>query len=127
VEMGHGFAGIGTVVDDESEAARDTKFFGDYASREQQVAEDGFVGGCGFADAGDDGFRDDEEVDGGGGGDVVDHDAAVVLVFDLGGDFAVDDALEEGLGHWERIIAHGTHGIHGRKAEAEGGKRRRSF
>jgi hypothetical protein len=38
-------------------------------------------------------------MDGGLGLDVVDHDAAIVLEFDLRGDLAVDDSLEEGLGH----------------------------
>jgi len=31
--------------------------------------------------------------------DVVDDDAAIVLVLNLGGNLAVDDPLEEGLGH----------------------------
>ena len=99
MEVGHGFAGIGAVVDDETEAARDTKFFGDYTGGEEQVAEDGLIGGSGVADARDHGLWNNEKMNGGFGGDVVDDDAAIVLVFDLGGNFAVDDALEKGLGH----------------------------
>jgi hypothetical protein len=33
----------------------------------------------------------------------VQDEAEVVLVFDLGGNFAVDDALEEGLGHGGKL------------------------
>jgi hypothetical protein len=38
-------------------------------------------------------------MDRGLGLDVVDHDAAVILMLDLRGDLAVDDTLEKGLGH----------------------------
>lgn len=97
MEVGDGFAGVGAVVDDEAEAAGEVEFFGDDAGGDEEVAELGFVGGRGFADAGYQFFGDNEEVDGGLGLDVVDDDAAVVLVFDLRGDFAVDDFLEEGF------------------------------
>lgn len=58
--------------------------------------------GKGFADAQDNDLGNDEQVNGGGGGDVVDDDAMVVLVFDLGGDFAGDDAFEK-RGHGGRL------------------------
>ena len=97
VQVRDGFAGVRAVVDHEAKAAGELEFFSDYAGGEEQVAEHGFIGGRGVTDAGDYVFRNDEQVNRGLGGDVVDDDAAVVLVLDLGGDFAVDDALEEGL------------------------------
>lgn len=99
MEVRDGFAGVGSVIDHETEAAGQLEFFGDRAGGEEEVAEDGLLVGGGVADAGDDGFRDDQEVDWSLGCDVMDDDAAIVLVFDLRGDFTVDDALEEGLGH----------------------------
>jgi hypothetical protein len=99
VKVGDGFAGVGAVVDDETKTAGELELFGDRAGGDQEVTEDGLLVGGGVADAGDDGLGDDQQVDRGLGGDVVDDDATVVLVFDLGGDFAVDDSLEKGLRH----------------------------
>lgn len=42
-------------------------------------------------------------MDGSLGLDIVEDDAEVVLVLDLGGDFAVDDALEDGFGHGRKL------------------------
>jgi hypothetical protein len=94
--MGDGFASVGAVVDDEAEAARELKFLGDQAGGEQEVAEGGLVVGRGFADAGDDGFGDDEQVDGGLRLDVMNDDAVLVFVLDARGYFSGDDAFEEG-------------------------------
>jgi hypothetical protein len=99
VEVRDTFAGVGAVVDDEAVTAGEVEFFGYDSGRDEEVAELGLVGGRGFADAGDEFFGDDQEVDGSLRLDVVDDDAAVVLVLDLGGDFAVDDFLEEGFRH----------------------------
>ena len=98
MQMRNSFASVGTVVDDEAEAAFEGEFAGHGAGGEQEVAEDRLLVGRGFADAGDDGLGDNEQMHGSGRGDVVDNDAVVVLVFDLGGNFAGDDAFEEG-GH----------------------------
>jgi len=99
VQVGNAFAGIGAVVDDEAEAAGELKFFGDGAGREEQEAENRFVGGRRFAYTRNYDFGDDEQVHRRLRIDVVDDDAAVVLVFDFRGDLAVDDTLEKGL-HW---------------------------
>ena len=61
------------------------------------MAEDGFVGGRGCGETLNQLFGDDQQVHGGLRLDVVEDDAEVVFVFDLGGDFAVDDALEDGF------------------------------
>lgn len=63
------------------------------------MTEDGLIVRRGFADAGNRLFRDDQKMNGSLGLDVVEDDAEVVLVLDLGGDFAVDDALEKGFRH----------------------------
>ena len=97
--MGDGFAGVGTVVDHEAEAAGEVEFLGDDSGSEEEMAQGGFIGWGGVADAGDHGLGNDQQVNGCGGLDVVDDDAAVVFVFDLGRNLAVDDALKEGLGH----------------------------
>ena len=55
------------------------------------------VGGGGFADARDEFLRDDEDVHWRLGRDVVDCDAEIVLVRELGGDLVIDDFLEESL------------------------------
>jgi hypothetical protein len=101
VEVRDAFAGVGAVVDDEAEAAGEVEFFRDDSGGDEEMAELGFVGWRGFADAGDECLWDDQEMDGRLGLDVVDDDAAVVLVLDLRGDFAVDDSLEEGFRHGE--------------------------
>lgn len=101
--MRNAFAGVGAVVDDEAEAAFEVEFFGDDSGGDEEMAELGFVGGRGFADARNHFFRNDQQVHGSLRLDVVDDDAAVVLVLNLRGDLAVDDFLEEGFGHeWRR-------------------------
>ncbi len=99
VQVGDGFAGVGAVVDHEAVAAGELEFLRELAGDDEEVTELRFIGRRGFADARDGLFRDDEEVDGRLWLDVVDDDAAVVFVFDLRGDFAVDDFLEEGFRH----------------------------
>ena len=99
VEVRNGFTSVGAVVDDETKAAGEVEFPGENAGSEKQVAEERLIGGGGFADAGNKFFRDDEQVNRSLGLDVVQDDAEVVLVLDLGGDFAVDDTLEDGFRH----------------------------
>ena len=97
VEVRNGFAGVGAVVNHEAEAGGKVEFFCDDVRDREQVAEDGFVGGRGCGEAWNQLFGDDQQVHGGLRLDVVEDDAEVVFVFDLGGDFAVDDALEDGF------------------------------
>ena len=97
MEVRHGFAAVGAVVDDQAEAVfGEALFAGDFTRGEEQVAEDGLVFGSGFGDARDRLARNDEEVDRGPGVDVLEGDAEVVLVKDGRGDFAGDDFFEEG-------------------------------
>ena len=102
-------AGVRAVVHDEAEPFGELEFFGDRAGGEQEMAEEGLVGGVGLADAWDGLLRDDEQVDGRGGLDVVDDDAMFVLVLDARRNLAGDDFLEDGHltgngenGEWRR-------------------------
>ena len=99
VKMRDGLARVRAVVDHDAEASGEVEFLRDGAGGEEEVAEDGFVGRGGFADARYQLFGDDEKVGGRLRLDVVKDDAVFVLVLDLGGDFAIDDSLEDGFGH----------------------------
>ena len=95
MEVGNGFAGVRAVVHDEAEALREVELLRDLAGDEEEVAEDGLVGGGGFADAWYQLFGDDEQVDGGLRLDVVEDDAVFVLVLEARGDLAGDDFFED--------------------------------
>ena len=98
------FASVGAVIDHEAETASEVELAGYGAGSEQKVAEDGLLIGVGFADAGDDGFGNDEQVDRRGRCDIVNDDAEIVLVLDFSGDFAGDDAFEKGRHFFRRWI-----------------------
>ena len=99
MKMRHGFTGVRTVVDDEAKAVREVQLLRDLASDEQQMPEYALIGGGGFAHAGDNFFRHDQQVHGRLGLDVVEDDAVLVLVLELRGDFAGDDTFENRFGH----------------------------
>lgn len=99
VEVRHGLTGVRAGVDDEAETVGELKFFRDKVGDINEMAEHGFVDGRRFRYAWNGFLRDDEQVDGRLGLEVVENDAVFVLVFDLRGDFAVDDFLKNSLGH----------------------------
>ena len=108
MEVRDGLSAKRAVIHDQAEALGELEFFREDAGGQEQVAEHRLIGGGGFADAGDQFFRDDEQVHGSLRLNVMENDAEVVLVLDLRGDFAVDDALEDGFGHdvkWEWNIS----------------------
>ena len=96
MEMGDGLSGVGTFVDDEAVTGGEALLFGDDASGLEEVLV--VAGRLDGRDARYLRFGDDENVDGGDGIDVADGEAVVVLVDDFTGNFAVEDASEEG-GH----------------------------
>jgi len=98
VQVGDRFAGMGPVVDHQPKALGEAQLAGHLARHEQQVAQERFVALLREAHAGDGLPGDDKEVNGSLGLDIVDHEAAVILVFDACGDFAIGNFLEEGLG-----------------------------
>lgn len=99
VEVRHGLTGVRAGVDDEAETVGELKFFRDKVGDINEMAEHGFVDGRRFRYAWNGFLRDDEQVDGRLGLEVVENDAVFVLVFDFRRDFAVNDFLENGLGH----------------------------
>ena len=101
--MRDGFAAVGAVVDHEAKAAGEVEFLGENAGGEKEVAEERLVGGGGFTHAGNEFFWNDQKMDRSLRLDVMQDDAEVVLVLDLGGNFAVDDALEDGFWHGENL------------------------
>lgn len=112
MEVGHGFAAVRTVVDDHAEAIFGKSFlFCDRGGGEQEVAEEGLVGGVGFSHARDGLARDHEDVNGCLWGNVAESDAMLILVDEGGRDFPVADFLEEGLfGHFCGEAWHGGWG-----------------
>ncbi len=116
VEVGDGFAAVGAVVHHEAEAVIEVELVGDFGGDEEEVADEGLVGGGGLGEAGDGFFGDDEDVDGGLGVDVAKGVADIVLINGGAGDFAVNDALEEGfVGHGEEEVGAGSVEQGGRK------------
>ena len=99
MQVRDGFSGVGAVVDHEPEAAGEVEFFCDEAGGEEQVAEDSLVCGGGCLYARNKFFRNDQQVNGRLRLKVVQDDAKVVLVLDIRGDFAIDDALKDRFRH----------------------------
>jgi hypothetical protein len=100
VKMGDGFAAIGAIIDDESIAS----FFelaqaSDLLGGDEEMSEEGMSFGGDGAVAGVMFFWDDENVDGGLGGKITEGEDVIIFVKDVGGEFAVDDPLEDGFGH----------------------------
>jgi len=101
VNVRNGFAGVGAAVDDEAEAVGEAEFFCDGTGGHNEIAEDRFIRGSRVADARDQLFWNDKEMHWRLRLDVVDDDAAFILVLDARGNFAVDDFLKNSFGHDE--------------------------
>lgn len=100
MEVGDGFAGVGTVVDDHSESLVQTQLIGHIAGDQHQVSEHGSLLVGGLGDPVDPLLGYDQEMDRGHRIDVADDDAELILEFDLGRDLTVDDSGEDGrFGH----------------------------
>jgi len=59
VEMGHGFATVGTVVDHQSEAFIKFELTSEIAGGEEEMAEKSLIFRCSFADSRDEFLGDD--------------------------------------------------------------------
>ena len=98
--MGDGFAAIGAIIDDEAI----TGFFelalaGDPLGGDEEMSEEGMILGRDGTVAGVMFFWNDKNVDGGLGGEITEGEDVIILVENIGGEFAVDDPLEDGFGH----------------------------
>jgi hypothetical protein len=99
VQVRYGLTGMRPVVHDEPKSFGELKFSRHDAGNDQEMTEDALILRFGFADAGNQFLRHDEQMHGRLWLDVVEDDAVLVLVFDPGGDFTVDDFLEDRFGH----------------------------
>ena len=98
--MGDGFAAIGAIIDDEAI----TGFFelalaGDPLGGDEEMSEEGMILGRAGTVAGVMFFWNDKNVDGCLGGEITKGEDVIILVENIGGEFAVDDPLEDGFGH----------------------------
>jgi hypothetical protein len=99
VQMWHGFRSMRAVVDHDPESLSEIQFFRHLAGHEQQVAKRRFVLSRRFPESRNKFLGHDQEVNRSLRLDVVQDDTLVVLVLDFGGNFAIDDFLEDRLGH----------------------------
>jgi len=98
--VGDGFAAIRAVINDESIAS----FFelaqtGNPLGGDKEMSEEGMILGRDGAVAGVMFFWNDKNVDGCLGGEITEGEDVLILVENIGGEFAVDDAFEDGFGH----------------------------
>ena len=122
MQMGHGFAGIGSVVEDEPEAALcQAKLPGDFGGFQHEMTEQGVIFRFGFGDAGDGPFGDDQHVLGGLRLDILKGDDLVVFVNDRSRDFAGDDLFKQGFAH--DIFPFGGQGLFLRRTGAAPARR----
>lgn len=92
--MGHRFAAVGTVVDDEPEALVEAELPGEQAGGEQEMAQQELVGGRGGAHPWYRLSGHEQQVNRRLGLDVVEDDAVFVLVFDASRNLPGDDFFE---------------------------------
>ena len=100
MKVGDGFAAIGAIIDNEPIAG----FFelaqaSDFLGGDEEMSEEGMSFGGDGTVAGVMFFWDDENVDGGLGGEITEGEDVIILVKDIGGEFAIDDPLEDSFGH----------------------------
>ena len=101
MEVGDGFAAVGTVINDEAVAGGGYVFAaGDVGGGEEEVSKEALIIALGVSNAGDGFFGNDKDVDRGLGGDVAEGEALVIFEDDVGGDFARDDFFEKGHASW---------------------------
>lgn len=100
MQMRDGFAGIGTVIDDEAKAAlADVKLFGERSGFEEQMAKDLMIFRLRLGDPRNRFLGNDEHMNRCLRLDVLEGDDFVVFVENFGGDFAVDDFFKKGFAH----------------------------
>lgn len=95
MQMWHGFATVGTIVDHESVTRFfEPDFLRDFRSFEQQMTECLMIGSGRFCNARDGFFGDDQDVGRSLRRDVLECEHEVVLVNDLRWNFAGDDSFK---------------------------------
>jgi len=100
VKVGDGFAAIGSIIDDEAITGFvELALASDPLSGDKEMSEEGMILWRDGTVAGVMFFWNDKNVDGGLRGEITEGEDVIILVEDIGGEFAVDDPLEDGFGH----------------------------
>ena len=100
MQMGHRFAAIGTVVDDEAVAGLvQAKGLGHGGGLEQQMSQQGMIGGLRLGDARHGFLGHDQNMGGRLRGDVAEGEDQIIFLNDRGRDFAGGDFLKQRFAH----------------------------
>lgn len=100
VQVGDGFAAIRAIIDDESIAGFvELALTGNPLGGDEEMSEEGMILGRDGAVAGVMFFWNNKNMDGGLGGEITKGEDVIILVENIGGELAVDDAFEDGFGH----------------------------
>lgn len=102
MQMRHGLAPLGPIVENHPISVAQAFLLSQAGGHQQEVAQSRLVVCISFAYTRDGFARDHQEVSGGLWIDVANGNANLVLVDDVGGDFAGDDLFEN------RSFSHGT-------------------
>lgn len=102
VQVGDGFTGVGTLVDDEAKALGQVELFGQFPGDQQEVSEEGLVGRIGLADAGNGFAGDQEKMEGSLGADIVQSHAMFILVGKSAGNLSGHDFFKKSHGFRQR-------------------------
>ncbi len=95
MEVGNGFAGVGSVVEHEAEAGfSNAEAPGDFGSFEKQMSENLIIGGFGQGDAGNRFLWNNENMDRCLRFHVFEGDHEIVFKDNLGGDLPIHDLLK---------------------------------
>ena len=108
MQVRHGFAGVGTVVEDETVAAFfQAEFLRDFGGFEQQMAEGLMIFGAGFGEARTWFLGNDQNVRRRLRLDVAEGDDQVVFEDDVRRDFAGDDFFKQSFAHADGLRVRG--------------------
>jgi hypothetical protein len=100
MQVGNGFPGVRTVVEDQAKAGfGQAEFGGNFTSFEQQMAKELLLFGPGFGDARNALFGNDQHMNWSLWFNVVKGQDVLILIHDFGGYFAVDNFFKQGLAH----------------------------
>src|SRR5262245_28120559 len=104
VQVRYGLAGLLLAVDDKPVAVGKAELFGELGGDEVQMADHLAVFGGDVIRSADLLLGDNQHMNGCLGADIVEGEAKVVLVNDLGGDLLADDLEEKIVGHHDKRL-----------------------
>lgn len=96
MKMGDGFAGVGTIINNEAKSTLiESEFFRNFTTRPEKMTEDRNLFVAAEGDTDNRFFRDDEKMSRGLRIDIVDGDTEIILVKNLSRNLSGDDAFKE--------------------------------